>query len=274
MSSSALLSGHLAACLLLAERFGAVTGGHGRAHVEALPDGGVTLSFSQGCPHGQQSSDHELVYSDRLSLLRALDSLSHHVSRALRANVEGLELAALKVTRTDDHRGLVRLGFYCPAWHELNFVPCRYHALVIPNGRHVTLEPIGPAQLPAEQSIGWDAMYEAGLVGCLERVLPLAAQALAQLLMLSDRLGIALPAVLLTGDHRRYSAYPGTGFTLTELDVAARFWNVNPRGNVLLVEGANGDVELNLAWLQELNAALVRWQTIAEAITEGATEDC
>jgi hypothetical protein len=262
--------GHLTACLELAKRFADVTGGHAKADLEVLPEGGVNLKYLQGCPHSS-NPNFQVVYEDRLSLLRAMDSLTTHVARALRANAEGLELAKLSFTPTSDTEGVVLVYFYCPAWHEPEALPCVYRVAGVQGGRNVSLELIGPAQLNLEQSRGWDQMYDAGLVGELTNVLPLVNQAVGQFFMLSDSLPLEARTVLLPGAHRTYTEFPkGDGFVLSDFGTGAGYWNVYPQGNILFVDTPEGRRELPLPTVRALKSALASWQAIGEAIAQNA----
>lgn len=266
------LHGHFAACQALAERFAAVTGGHARAELMPQPEGGVILKYLKGCCHFGESA-YETVYEDQLSLLRALDSLTLHVARALRANAEGLELASLTLDSAGAAQGIVHLGIYCPAWHHPHSIPCRYDATTIPNGKHVLLEPVGPNYLTAEQGIGWDRLYDGGLVTHMPTLLPVAAQALAQLFMVNESFNLDARKVLLPGEHRQYTGHAENGIVLMEFESKPGFWNIYPQGNVLLVATPAGPMELPLPRVRELNAALARWQALGELLGDSVREE-
>lgn len=264
--------GPLAACQALAQRFSDVTGGHARADLQVMPEGGVTLKYLQGCPHSGDPT-YEVVYEDQLSLLRAMDSLTTHVARALKANAEGMELASVTLESASATSGVVHVHFYCPAWHHPHSLPCRYEVRDIPNGKHVTLELIGPAYLTTEQAVGWDRMYDAGLVGALSKVLPLASQAIAQLLMLNEACGLQARTVLLPGEHRQYTGHAENGVVLQNFEAQPGFWNVYPKGNVLFVDTPEGRLELPMPKVRELNTALARWQAVCEAVGDAVREE-
>jgi hypothetical protein len=265
------ISGPLAACYALAERFADATGGHAKADLQVMPEGGVTLKYLQGCPHTSNPT-YEVISEDRLSLLRAMDSLALHLSRALTANAEGLELAALTVESTTARTGTVHVHFYCPAWHQAYALPCRYQVQEIPHGKQVALDLIGPTMLTAEQSLGWDRMYDAGLVGHLSAVLPLAAQALAQLFDINDVLDSRARTVVLPGEHRQWSIYRGDAVVLADFDDGSEYLALIPQADTLRVEAPEGHRQLPTPQFKELTAALARWQAICEAVSDTVQE--
>lgn len=266
------VSSHLAACLSLAQRFSDVTGGHARAELTPLPGGGVTLRYLQGCPHVAEPH-FEMVREESMSLLRAMDSLTTHVGRALKTNTEGLELAALKLDSAMAPSGIVHLHFYCPAWHQTHSLPCKYVLKNIPGGKHVTLELVGPAELTPLQSTGWNQLYDAGIVGPLSRILPLASQALAQLGIVNRDFGLKARTVLLPGEHREYTGFPENGVVLSDFETGPGFWSVYPRGNGLVVDTNEGTAKLAMDKMREMNVALARWQTVVEAVADAVAEN-
>ncbi len=266
------VSGYLASCQLLARRFADVTGGHARADLVEQPEGGVVLTYSQGCPHSSVPT-FNVVYEDKLSLLRALDSLTIHLARALRANAEGLELARMTFEPRSESDGLALLYLYCPAWHQAVPVACTYQLESIPDGKKATLELVGPADQSAEAARSWDQLYDAGLVGELSKVLPQCTQAVAQFFMLVDSLPQKPRTVLLPGEHRGYTDFPGEGFVLSDFGGTTGYWNVYPQGNILIVDSPDGRKELPLPLIRTLNSALARWQAIGEAIADNARND-
>lgn len=258
-------SGPLAVCHALIQRFADVTAGHAKAELQMMPLGGVILRYLQGCPH-VANQPYELIYEDRLSILRAMDSLILHVSRALAANVEGTELSSVGLEDANAAAGVVHLSFYCPAWHQAYSVPCKYVSEDIPNGKHVTLSLVAPTDLTILQSTGWDRLYDAGLVGQLHKILPLASQVVAQLIMFNDSFGLGARMVLLPGEHREYTGFSENGVVLSGFKAGPGYWNVYPKGNDLIVDTETGREVLAPNKLRELNGALARWQAVCEAV--------
>jgi hypothetical protein len=259
---------YLTTCHLLGERYIAVTGGNAKVELKASNDssGGVQLTYYRRSLEGGALS-FEPTNTVHLSILRAIDSILLHTAEAINTNLEGTELAGVEFVSGTESAGFARAYYWCPAWERSYYVDCSYSSKTVDTGMKVQLSLVGPENFREDQRLGWDCLYEAGIVGQLGNSLSFAAQAMAQLILINREFKIKATAVLLPGKHRQFTQFPNNeGVVLSFLNESKSYWNIFPKDGGLSTLTDTGPLILSTAQRLELNGALARWQAIPDLL--------